>query len=631
MSSAPALRRKIVERFFRAHPPEEKTLGPSPGSGSPFADLARDLAESRGWRVFEEGKDSGAPTLALLEASLGADQTLREWRESDARPRLLVLHCDDDARKKRLFPAVESLGYRMLRESGPFFFFARARNESRIVSGPHRLDSPETTQRLGSGLRSLRLHSPETQVTFISAPASDLLVPRRFDIALKVLYARLWREGAGRVWREKVYYEQALRITGPAPGLREYDGSGKEGLEAFLNAFHSLIEQEDMSALPPFPVDREGVALDGAHRVAAGLVKGARLFCARVEAPSTMDVSSRFFAGLSHGHAPCPEDILDAGAIEYCRHAPFSAIALIFPSVPDPAPARERLSRLGEIVHEKTLVLSPRAGAALLRQAYLAEPWMETSGHESGFRHKVRSCFPFTGPLRVILFDRFDPAALRPLKDEIRALYGLGHHSIHVTDSAEETLRIARALFNANAVEALRRGAGEADFSRFAALLSSLREWMSLHEIDEERVCVDSGAVLAALGLRECKDLDFLYHGDPESLPPLPEGVACHNSEAKHYAHEIGEIAGDPALHFWYMGVKFCAPEVVRAMKLRRAEPKDLRDAALLRSVLPLPFLRALNRARARIAGLSGGSKARSLILLRRVKGRLRRILKGEH
>jgi len=272
-------------------------------------------------------------------------------------------------------------------------------------------------------------------------------------------------------------------------------------------------------------------------------------------------------------------------------------------------------------------ILSPEAGGALLRQVYLGYPWLNDSSDNPDFLHKQRSCFPFSGVLRVLLLDRFDPKGLRAAKESIRSVYGLGNHSIHITDSSEETLRTARTAFNQNSIEALRMGIG--NFPGFHEQLFALRDWMQLNAIDEDLVCVDGSAVLSVLGLRECRDLDFLYHGDPSSLPPQPERVDCHNDQEKYHAHKIEDIVGDPRLHFWYMGVKFCTPGLIRDMKCNRGQSKDRVDVIMLQSKLPSRFLQGFNRAQLAVIRRSSSYRARLGSLARKVKGILRPVVKS--
>ena len=90
-----------------------------------------------------------------------------------------------------------------------------------------------------------------------------------------------------------------------------------------------------------------------------------------------------------------------------------------------------------------------------------------------------------------------------------------------------------------------------------------------------------SSAVMAAYGLRDCRDLDFLSHAEPAPATPHP-GLGCHNKEIDHYGVHRDEIIYNPQHHFYHRGLKFCTLNVVKVMKWKRREPKDLVDLQLI-------------------------------------------------
>ena len=535
-------------------------------------------------------------------------------------PYLIVMDVNNDEKiKKLILPRVESLGYRVWRENDNIVFFFHPQKTIKKISKASNVSDTEIQAAFIHGKRKLACFDSQEQIFKVQVCAHDLLVPRRFDIAIKVNYARLWKNNLGKQWREYAYGKQVQKITN-SKNIKEHDGSGKEGLEKFTQIFQSLIEEKNIENIPPFIIDSDGVALDGAHRIAAALIKGDSMNCYQVSGRSGMKCDSNFFRKYSQIE-PCPEEILEEGAIEYCLHKNTTAIALIFPTVLNERKALEELSKIGETVYRKDIVVSPAQGRVLLRQVYLGQSWMSfLEGESAGFRHKLKSCFPCTGTFRIVLLDSFNPANLRLTKDKIRAFYNLGNHSIHITDSYEETLRMARALFNNNSIHAMKSG-GKV-FVRFHTLLSSFRNWMLLNDIDENNVCIDSGGVLAALGLRECRDLDFLYHGNIDILPSLPNGIDCHNHQSHYYTHSISDIIGDPRFHFWYMGVKFCTPEVLIAMKKKRGEEKDIVDIKLLKMTMPSQY----NLAYSKIQKLFLKIQIWFYIFIKRAKSKIKRV-----
>lgn len=510
---------------------------------------------------------------------------------------LLLVHIGERCLKKILFPAFEAYGYRLYSELDNMALFFRLRDFTVSVSDIYSAGSPAVLGMFPNTKweKSGALHEYPCEV--IGVRARDLLCANRFDISMKVHYARLWKTKLAKNWREYVFYEQALRITGPSKEIREHDGSGKNGLDQFLENFHSLLEQENVSEYPVLPVDRNLIAMDGAHRIAAGILHRKEMRVVRVDYDTYMPSTYDYYAGTAHGHKPCDPDILDEGVIEYCRVKDSVAVALIFPSVDDHDYAVQKLSKIGNVVCRKSLFLAPSAGGVLLRQVYLGEPWLDWAEHQSGFDHKKKSCFPCAGRVTVLVLDLDGSSVtrLRLIKEEIRAYYSCGKHSIHITDSHDETLRVVKALFNRNSVDILQTSNGKY-IESFHRQLFSFQKWLFENNIDCETVCLGGSSVLSVLGLRMCRDLDFLYAGDVSSLPDFPKGVGCHNKLSSLYGYPVDEIIADPRLHFWYMGIKFCSPALVENMKYKRGDKKDFYDIQLIHSLKPAFLVRYSSR-----------------------------------
>src|SRR5690606_37551016 len=98
--------------------------------------------------------------------------------------------------------------------------------------------------------------------------------------------------------------------------------------------------------------------------------------------------------------------------------------------------------------------------------------------------------------------------------------------------------------------------------------------------------CIDSGAGLAAFGLRDCNDVDYIV---PQQSCPLLGGgeLACHNDEYREFQIPVDELVFNPAYHFSYKGVKYLSLETVLLFKSFRGAKKDLRDCRLIMEARP--------------------------------------------
>ena len=160
----------------------------------------------------------------------------------------------------------------------------------------------------------------ESRARFLDLPARDLLGAYRFDIAIKAHYARLSWKGMAKAWREHAYAEQALRITGPDKEIRgNMMVQAKPVLMNFLVYSKGLYVLMIVGTFPHVPLDENLIAMDGAHRIAASIVRGNSVRAIQIDSTQNMPSTALYYAGLEHGHDPCDPDVLDAGAVEYCR------------------------------------------------------------------------------------------------------------------------------------------------------------------------------------------------------------------------------------------------------------------------------------------------------------------------
>jgi PST family polysaccharide transporter len=402
--------------------------------------------------------------------------------------------------------------------------------------------------------------------------AEDIADSRRFDVYAKHLYARHWAAGRRCRWAREVYDEHLAAFNGRDEG----DGSGKRDLTAFLEAYEKLLASVAAGGFNAndslVPVTASAFPLDGGHRLAA---------CLHYRRPvSVVEVRGQD-ANWNHAFFRArgmPESHLDAVAMEYCRTAPNPYVVFVYPSaVGHDEEVEAILSEQGQIFYAKQVWLEGNGPVNLIRQIYAREPWVGTSADGyAGTREKSEPCFAGSGPLRVYVCAAGDLRLMQRAKQRIRDLFRLEKHSVHINDTPAQALEQARLVLNANSIHFL-NNAEPAHLPRFERCLSDYRAWLTASGADTEDYCVDGSASLAAYGLRDVADLDFLQAG----TGPVPTGLADisdHTSELHHHVLAKDDILYHPGSHFYYYGLKFLALNPLRAMKARRGERKDLVD-----------------------------------------------------
>lgn len=406
----------------------------------------------------------------------------------------------------------------------------------------------------------------------------QLVVPQRADIMAKYIYAKHREWDTNCLFGERIYYSHLQCWN----GFYE-DEPPKNTFADYLNAFNSLLDSVKtvgFDSSHPIPVGRYGVISNGAHRVTASLLYGKEV--STFPLVDERDYGFGFFEKL--GLEP---KYIDAMALQYCELKPNTHIIAMFPSVRwCQKEVEEIILRYAKIVHKKKILLTPDGGVNLVLTMYDRELWMgNIENNYSGARYKAQCCFPDhkeEQPVYAYLVESQNLDSIKACKAEIRSLFNHFQHCAHATDTHSEAIVLARALFNRNSVHCLNHRK-DFFFPRFADFLNEYQAGLSKYENDW--FCVDGGAVLSAYGLRECNDFDVL-HFQPD-LPAFDSVfVESHNSYLPFHALPLDDILFDPDHHFFYRGVKFCSLQVLKQMKMRRNEAKDLHDISLINQVM---------------------------------------------
>ena len=380
---------------------------------------------------------------------------------------------------------------------------------------------------------------------------NDLLTHKRFDVVIKYMYASNlssdYYKGA---------YKEHLRIWN-----NFHEGTPrKNDFEDFDNAFKSIINN---TVDEPVPVNHEGHIANGAHRLAAALHHQRPIHIRNTNSDENYDIECdyKFFTkrGLS-------QSIMKRTALEYAKLKSNSHVICLFPI------AHTRIDEVMGIIDEysnlfyhSSEVLNPEGQLALMKEIYLSDGW----ANEEGIRRKGNQCFRGNTNVTFLLVDAKNLETVKEMKGKIRALFNVGNHSVHINDTHEETIRIAKTVFNDNSIHFLN--------NRKNTLFPNYRKLINTTKPDDNTVITGS-AVLSLYGLRDCKDLDLIYCNNAP--------VDSHNQYLEtHYKLTVDDIVNNPSYHLYYNGFKYASLNVMENMKISRNEPKDIVDVQLIKKV----------------------------------------------
>ncbi len=407
-----------------------------------------------------------------------------------------------------------------------------------------------------------------------------LLTNDRLDIAFKLFFLTSNRYKA--LIGEHIYKEHIRAFT--QGSFSEPGNSEKNTIESYLETF--LFLSSDIGkrgfdkSLSLIPVSPSKTILNGAHRVSAAIYSGCsvRVVTLPVEEPR---YDAEYF--LQRGVDPRAVELAVTEFIEWSDN---SYIALIWPSATSMEKLESAENLFPNIIYKKNVSLNYEGGFNLLSQIYARFDWLGNHKDKfKGLRSKLDACFKSSSDVRVIAFQCESLDRVNKIKEEIRLHFGLGNHSIHITDTAAEAKEVARLLFNENSIHFL----NNAKPYKFDSTNESLKVFKNIlieNGLDETMIALDTGMVLSVYGLRETQDTDCLFLGESKKF----EGkeIDSHDDQLKYHGIAKSDLLLNPKYFFYYAGVKFISLEQVYNMKALRGQRKDKEDLILIRSLFEM-------------------------------------------
>lgn len=413
----------------------------------------------------------------------------------------------------------------------------------------------------------------------------ELLTPLRFDISAKHYYAK------HRNIKSNFPLDLYKHHIDVWNGFSEYDNPNKQDQAGFINEFNSIIDSIGTNGFNNeeslIPVSEKFKSpLNGAHRIAASILHKKKVACYNApEESGQLNCSYYFFnSRKEHVLAGLDGDYADFMALNYAKLKKNTFMVTLFPAAMSRfQEARNIIFNSTKVVYEKAVKLEGWGPFNFIKTLYDGEEW--AGNWKVGFQglvSKVNQCYTPHGSTYIFLVEIDEAQNLRAIKEQVRSLYNVGNHSIHINDYHKETVRIASAVFNKNSIHFLNNTEPKY-LNNFEIYFKKYRQWVSNSDEDTDNFCIDSSAVLSAYGLRDCRDLDFLYSG--QHIDSEIYKIDCHNEELKYYLHDKDDIIFNPQNHFYHVGLKFANLDVIKKMKQNRSESKDLIDIELINRI----------------------------------------------
>ncbi len=412
-----------------------------------------------------------------------------------------------------------------------------------------------------------------------STHPKKLLSYKRIDVIPKYLYAIHKDKGITSKWAENLYKEHIKVFNG---GFEKYPE--KNSVEDFLKHFDKLldsIKNKGFDKNSSISIDKENILLHGSHRFGASLAYNLPVFY-KYKNKKAPNYNPHYFKNkIRYVSSGLDQKWLDVIALEYCKLKKNTYGVTVFPSAEsNEKEVKKILDKYGEVFYEKKVLLNNHGPLNLIRQMYSEEKWLGNSKNNfKGGKNKVNNCFRKNKHTWFLLFESENLKKVKKAKQELRDIFRIGKHSVHINDEHKDTVKLAKVFLNKNSIHFL-NNCKPKYFNNFYNLFKEFRSWIKQKNLNPEEFCITGSSVLSIYGIRDCNDLDFFHF--PKKAEHPHDKIKSHNKETKHYEDSVDDIIFNPENHFWFNGIKFASLNIIKKMKEKRKELKDIIDLRII-------------------------------------------------
>jgi hypothetical protein len=407
--------------------------------------------------------------------------------------------------------------------------------------------------------------------------SNTLLIYKRLDLAFKLFYLSLLEKNIS--FAKKMYAEHIRAFS--LGEFTEPGNSDKNSIEKYIESFNATFLRikeygfDSKQTLIPITIDK--TIVNGAHRVASAIYLHKKVSYVTLACDSPC-YDYKFFYQRN-----VPTGMLDQAVTTFVEYSDNVHIAFIWPIAKSTNEQIEAM--IPNIVYQKEIILTPNGAHNLISQIYYGESWLGNVENDfSGAKGKLVECFKSFDPVKVVVFQAENLDKVLQIKEKIRKTFNVGKHSVHITDTKEETLRTVQLVLNKNSIHFL----NYAKPNRFRSThnkINIFKYFLEKNKISTTDIAIDSSMVLSVYGLREAKDIDYLCAEDIEVFSST-EGIHAHDEVLTYYRESKHELIYNPQNYFYFNDIKFIAFNTVYDMKQSRAEAKDINDYKMMEALI---------------------------------------------
>ena len=293
-------------------------------------------------------------------------------------------------------------------------------------------------------------------------------------------------------------------------------------------------------------------------------------------------------------------------------------IIIVWPSHPDFKIIIEKELTLQEftIVEKKQIIVSPNFIKNILLEIHYGKQWWDDN-IETEYVKRIDTNNK-TQLLHYLIIEKKDiHISLKGFKKQTREKYNIDKSYFHVSDPDcfkhlgkncsckcnkeefnEEYNKHVTMLTHPNTMRFLQKATYKKKYN-FYTYFNTYTNIILHNNIDKDNFCIDNGGILAAYGIRDTHDLDFLT-AYTDTIQLHDPNIGCENKnhrlEYKRLGYSIKDIIDNPEHHFYHFGMKFMALHILKNFKYNRTHTigtghtqirqKDINDFKLIESYI---------------------------------------------
>ncbi len=373
----------------------------------------------------------------------------------------------------------------------------------------------------------------------------NLITYNRLDIIYKILFL----EGieANNSYKLEGYSEHIKAFN--FGKFKEYGNSEKNSSKKFIQEFLSIDKNIYSNGFKieksVIPIANDGSILNGSHRVAASCFREKEISYVQLD-HNPLIYNYQYFTNRLVNNNRLQDVIYN-----YIKLSNHCHIALIWPrsNIED-----EVINKyFSKIVYQKKISLTLNGLDNLIKNVYKDEPWIgNIDNNYGGSMSKTSLCFAKGRKLRFIVFDNDNKQMILRIKEKIRRICGVGNHSIHTTDSKDESIKLARLLLYENSIIMLNKINKEINLSK---KINSFEIKLNQNNVNPNNILLDHNILFNLYGIKGLVYQNPISYFSLNSKLRNIKNIDSNNIKL-HKDEKMISFFSNPSNYFWYNNLK---------------------------------------------------------------------------